>query len=107
MSAPPRTSLLEAKKKEWAAQADMSLTVHTPDNCPAFRAILTLLHRLAVTSIMSLIPSTKNNLLLLKRAPSAPVSTSASPLPHPQLCMHDHGPTRRMLSHLQHCLLTS
>lgn len=27
MSVAPRTSLLEAKKKEWAAQADMSLTV--------------------------------------------------------------------------------
>ena len=28
MSVAPRTSLLEAKKKQWAAQADMSLSVN-------------------------------------------------------------------------------
>ncbi len=30
MSVAPRTSLLEAKKKEWAAQADMSYSVSAP-----------------------------------------------------------------------------
>ncbi len=98
MSVAPRTSLLEAKKKEWAAQADMSLSVNTPSTpllltfahdslSPSL--LLSLSRRSAATSTTYPTPNTRSSLLRLKRVLSAPVLTSnPPPSSHPHYNTH-------------------